>query len=137
MTYLVDTNVLSQLRRRSKVNDRAQAWFGRVAPAQLHISSMTVFEIAHGIGQLARRDADAARLLRTWLNASVLTAFDGRILPFDAAVAQQCAALHIGRTRLDRDRLIAATAIVQKLVVLTRNVRDFRGLGVRTENPFE
>lgn len=136
MTFLLDTNVVSQLRRRSRVNARAAAWFQSVHPSQLYIPSMTIFEIEHGIVQLARKDQQAAELLRDWLREAVLRAFDGRILPIDAHVALRSAALHAGRTRLDRDLFIAATALVHGLIVVTRNVRDFASTGVRVLDPF-
>jgi hypothetical protein len=136
LTYLVDTNVVSQLRRRSRVNARAVAWFGSVEPGQLHVSAVTVFEIAHGIAQLARSEPIEAARLRRWLENAVIAAFSGRILPVDGEVAVRAAELHVGRTRLDADRFIAATALTHGLIVLTRNVRDFTSLGVRTVNPF-
>ena len=136
MTYLLDTNVVSHLRRRNNVSARAAAWFRSVHPTQLFVASMTIFEIEHGILQLARRDSGTAGLLRSWLQDHVLTAFDGRILAIDADVALQSAALHANRIRLDRDRFIAATAIVYASTVVTRNVKDFTPLTARVLDPF-
>ena len=136
MTYLLDTNVVSEMRRRAKINPRAAQWLGSVAPEQLYISSITIFEIERGAEKVARRDAKRGMELSTWLRQHVLPAFDRRILALDADAALHAARLHAGRVRLDADRLVAAIALAHGKVIVTRNVRDFEGLGVRVVDPF-
>lgn len=135
---LLDTNVVSELRKVSngRCNANVLAWSARQTEETRFLSAMTVFEIEHGILRLERRDIVQAAALRLWLDESILPAFDGRILPFDTAVARRCAALHIPDPRPDRDAIIAATALVHGLTLATRNVRDFDGTGVRVVNPW-
>jgi toxin FitB len=136
MTYLLDTNVVSEMRRRSAMHHKVVDWLGAVAPTQLYISSITIFEIERGVEKVSLRDAKRGNELSTWLRRQVLPAFDGRILTFDAEAALRAASLHTGRTRLDADRLVAAIALAHAKVIVTRNVKDFAGLGVRVVDPF-
>jgi predicted nucleic acid-binding protein len=85
----------------------------------------------------AVRAREALGVLRTWMDSYIQPAFDGRILPVDTAVALRCARLHVPDRRSDRDALIAATALVHGLTVATRNVADFRAMGVSLLNPWE
>lgn len=135
MTFLIDTNVVSELRR-SKPHSHVVAWFSDTDPAQVYLSAITVFEIEHGVVEVSRRNPKSADILSRWLRQHVLPTFDGRILPLDAAGAMRSATLHAGRSRLDRDRLIAAIAFAHGKVIVTRNVKDFAGLGVRVVDPF-
>ena len=96
---------------------------------------MTVLELEIGTRRIERRDAPQGALLRAWLER-VLVAFEGRILPFDTAVARQCAALHVPDPRPDRDAIIAAIARVHRLTLATRNVGDFAGMGVKLVDPW-
>jgi predicted nucleic acid-binding protein len=89
------------------------------------------------LGLEYRRDHAQAAVLRTWMDSYIQPAFDGRILPVDTAVALRCARLHVPDRRSDRDALIAATALVHGLTVATRNVADFRAMGVSLLNPWE
>jgi hypothetical protein len=84
-----------------------------------------------------RRDRAQGKILRTWLEARVLPAFEDRILPIDTAVVRRCAPLHVPDPHTDRDALIAATALVHGLTVVTRNSSDFRRTGVKLVNPWE
>ena len=102
----------------------------------MYISSITVFEIERGVEKVARRDGKRGADLSTWLRQQVIPAFDGRILTLDADAALHAAALHAGRARLDADLLVAAIALAHGKVVVTRNVKDFAGLGVRVVDPF-
>ncbi|MEI6706217.1 MAG: type II toxin-antitoxin system VapC family toxin [Methylococcales bacterium] len=90
-----------------------------------------------GIGLIERRDVAQASLLRIWLNHHVLPTFNGRILAVDTAVALCCGKLHVPAPRSDRDALIAATALVHNMTVVTRNVADFKPMGVQILNPWE
>ena len=136
--YLLDTNVVSELRKgkSGKANARVLAWAGSVSTSSLFLSAITVLELETGVLLLARRDAKQGAVLRRWLDQHVLPAFEGRILAIDTAVAQRCAALHVPDPRADRDALIAATALVHGLTVVTRNIDDFKRTGVGLLNPW-
>jgi toxin FitB len=136
VTYLLDTNVVSEMRRRGAMHPKTAAWLGSIAPAQLYISSITIFEIERGVEKVALRDAKRGTELSTWLRRQVLPAFDGRVLTLDAEAALHAARLHAGRARLDADRLVAAIALAHAKVIVTRNVKDFAGLGVMVVDPF-
>lgn len=136
--YLLDTNVLSELRkiRLGKADARVAAWADRVDAADLYLSVISVQELEIGVLLAERRDAAQGATLRAWLNTQVLPAFAGRILAIDAAVALRSARLHVPDPRPVRDGLIAATALVHGLVVVTRNVADFESTGAQTLNPW-
>ncbi len=135
--YLLDTNVLSELRRGKRAHANVVAWAGTVHPADLFLSAITILEIERGILLVARRDKKQGALLRAWLDERVLPQFDGRILPVDASVAVACAALQVPNPRPHLDALIAATARVHRLKLATRNVSDFEDFGVELINPWE
>ena len=137
--YLLDTNVVSELRRAKagKADKNVKAWADSVSASSLFLSSITILELETGILLLERRDPTQGAVLRTWLDGHVLPAFSGRILAIDVAVAQRCAKLHVPDPRADRDSLIAATALVHGMTVVTRNVADFEQTGVGIFNPWE
>lgn len=134
--FLLDTNVLSELRRRHRTHAKVAAWADSVHAGDLFLSVITVLEVEAGALLLARRDAAQGAVLRAWIDGQVLPAFAGRILPIDTTVAQRCARLHVPDPRAERDALIAATALVHKLRVVTRNVADFQPMGVDLINPW-
>jgi len=136
--YLLDTNVLSELRKRrsGKINTAVEAWANSVDQADLFLSVITVMEVELGIALLERRDPHQASVLRLWLHDKVMPAFSGRILPIDAAIALRCARLHVPDTKSERDAWIAATGLVHGLVVVTRNVADFAGTGATLVDPW-
>jgi predicted nucleic acid-binding protein len=134
--FLLDTNVLSELRRRDRTHPNVAAWADSVEASALFLSVMTVMEIEAGALLLAQRDQVQSAMLRSWIDSKVMPAFAGRILPVDVAVAQRCARIHVPTPRAERDALIAATALVHKLRVVTRNVRDFAPMGVDLLNPW-
>lgn len=134
--YLLDTNVLSELRRPDRTHPNVAAWADGVQAADQFMSAISVLEIELGVLRIERRDAAQGARLRPWLE-QVLAQFDGRILPVDTAVARRCAALHVPDVRAERDALIAATALVHRLTVATRNVADFRPTGVAVLNPWD
>ena len=141
--YLLDTNVVSELRKAqsskvpNKANGSVVAWANSVTSASIFISAITVLELETGILLTERRDPAQGAVLRSWLNTHVLPAFADRVLPVDTAVAQRCAKLHVPDPRSDRDAMIAATALVHDLTVVTRNVDDFLSTGVSMINPWE
>jgi len=136
--YLLDTNTVSELRKAKteKIDKNVQAWANRVSTTTLYISVITVLELELGILLLERRDNQQGAILRTWLHDHVLPAFSERILDINTIVARRCAALHVPDRRSDRDALIAATAIVYEMTVVTRNVSDFRPTGAEIFNPW-
>lgn len=136
--YVLDTNVVSELRKAKsgKADKNVTAWAVSVMPSSLFLSAMTVLELETGILMVERRDPVQGAVLRAWLNDHVLLAFAGRVLAVDMAVAQRCARLHVPDPRADRDALIAATALVHGMMVVTRNVIDFVPTGVQILNPW-
>ncbi len=137
--FLLDTNVLSELRKAgdSKANANVIAWLSSVDAAALYLSAMTLMEIELGILRIERRDTPQGTLLRSWMTHRVLPEFLDRTLPVDAAVALRCASLHVPDPRAERDALIAATALVHGMTVVTRNVTDFEATGVPLLNPWD
>lgn len=136
--FLLDTNVVSELRKgKSKADPQVVAWSDSTPAATRYLSAISILELEIGVISMARRDGAQAAMLRSWLDERVLPAFAGRILPVDQTVAQYCARLHVPDPRPERDALIAATAIIHGMPLVTRNVRDFASLGVTLINPWE
>lgn len=137
MSYLLDTNVVSELRKPAPRADQAvRSWAGAREPSELYLSAVTILEIEVGIARLSRRDQGQAARLRVWLEEEVLDLFSGRILSIGVAEVRRAAWLHVPDPRPERDALIAATAAVHDLTVVTRNVADFAPLGVAVINPW-
>lgn len=137
--YLLDTNVVSELRKvkAGRADPQVSQWAQEVQASTLHLSVITVQELELGILLKERRDPEQGRVLRGWFEGQVLPAFAGRLLPVTVAIARQCAALNVPETKPERDGLIAATALVHGLTVVTRNVRDFQGTGVPLLDPWQ
>jgi toxin FitB len=135
--YILDTNVVSELRKAKKANQNVTKWAQPLPSTTLYISVISILELEIGILLIERRDKEQGAILRTWMGRHVLPAFFGRILAIDTAVAQRCATLHVPNPRSDRDALIAATALVHGLTVATKNVADFDDMGVGVLNPWE
>lgn len=137
--FILDTDVVSELRKvkAGKADRNVSAWNKSVALAQTYLSSITIHELEFGALLLERKDRPQGAILRAWLDTRVLPEFEGRILPVDTAVAQRCAKLHMPDPRPLRDALIAATALVHGMTVVTRNVNDFKPTGVEILNPWE
>ena len=138
MMYVLDTNVLSELRkvRLGTADANVAAWAESVDAAALFVSVISVMELELGVLAIERRDATQGAMLRAWLDLQVLPEFAERTLPIDTAVAQRCSRLHVPDKRGERDALIAATALVHGMAVVTRNVADFKPTGVVTVNPW-
>ena len=136
--FVLDTNVVSELRkiRLGKAHPQVARWADSVDAKALYISAITVLEIEIGILQIERKDTLQGAMLRAWFDKQVLPEFAGRIYPVDTAVARRCAGLHIPDPRAERDALIAATALVHGMTVVTRNIADFELSGVRLLNPW-
>ena len=139
MMYLLDTNIVSELRKASsgKANSGVVSWAKSVAVASQYISSISVLELELGVLLKESNDPKQGAALRLWLEQSVLPAFNQRVIPVDTKVARTCASLHVPHTRPERDSLILATAITHGLVVVTRNLADFKHPGVKAIDPFE
>lgn len=134
--YLLDTNVVSELRKQHNADPTVLAWASRVPAPSLYISAVTVLELETGILRLERRDLPQSKRLRIWMDQHLLPAFSGRILPIDTTIALRCARLHIPDPRSECDAMIAATALVHGMKVVTRNVGDFEGSGAVVINPW-
>jgi predicted nucleic acid-binding protein len=137
--YLLDTNVVSELRKAKsgKADKKVIAWAENIPVINLHLSVITILEIETGILLVERRDPTQGAVLRSWLNSHVFPAFSGRILAVDVSVAQCCAKLHVPDPRSDRNAIIAATAIIHGMTVVTRNTDDFEPTGVKLLNPWK
>jgi predicted nucleic acid-binding protein len=137
--FLLDTNVISELRkvRPGRADPRVAQWSKSVDAADLFLSAISIYELEKGISLSGRKDPPQGAVFRAWLNGQVLPAFDGRILPVDTAVAQRGAQLSVPDPRPLHDGLIAATALVHGMTVVTRNVADFEPAGVRVLNPWD
>jgi predicted nucleic acid-binding protein len=138
VSYLLDTNVISELRKPAgRASTNVRLWAGRQRTSDLLISVITVMEIEIGVARMERRDSVQGDVLRKWLERDLLAAFATRILPVDLAVVRRASAMHVPDPRPERDVLIAATALNLNLVVVTRNIADFKPLGVELLNPWD
>lgn len=136
--FILDTNVVSELRkvRSGRADPHVIAWARRVPAGSLFLSVIVVQELEIGVMLVERRDRRQGALLRAWLDEQVLPSFHGRILPVDTAVARRSAGLSVPDPRPFRDVLIAATALVHGMTVVTRNTADFTPTRVPLVNPW-
>ena len=135
--YLLDTNVVSELRKpSSRIDHRVRAWAAGTPSGDLYLSVIVLLELEMGVLAIERRDAAQGERLRKWLQGQVLPGFAERTLAIDARVARICAKLHVPDRRPDRDALIAATALSHAMTVVTRNVSDFASMDVPTIDPW-
>lgn len=135
MSYLLDTNVLSELRKGERADANVRAWFGELADEEIYLSVLTIGEIRRGVENVRRRDPDAARALDSWL-ARLGEAYRDRILPVDRAIAEEWGRMNAPDPLPVVDGLLAATARVIGLTLATRNVADVDGAGVEFVDPF-
>jgi len=137
--YVLDTNVLSEFRKEStgRIDANVKAWASRVSESRMFLAAVTILEVEVGVLQMERRDRQQGALLRGWFELHVLSSFAGRILPFDVQAAHHRARMHVPNPHSQRDAMIAATALVHGMTVVTRNVEDFRSTGVSVFNPWE
>lgn len=134
--FLLDTNVLSELRRPQRADAGVVSWAATADPAEMFVSAISIVEIELGTAQAQRRDPEQGRILRAWIDGQVMPTFHDRILPIDAKIAQCCAQLNVPDRQPHGDSLIAATAVIHRLTIVTRNVRDFVPMGVPVLNPW-
>lgn len=136
--FVLDTNVVSELRKvkSGRADPQVAVWSASVDAADLFLSVITVMELEIGVSSLEQRDVRQGTIMRNWLERHVLPEFSSRVLPVDTAVALRCARLRVPVPRAERDALIAATALVHGMTVVTRNVVDFEPTGTSIINPW-
>jgi len=139
LKYLLDTNVVSELRKigDGKADANVVTWIGAHDARELFISVITILELERGVLGVQRRDATQGARLRSWLDSRVRPEFADRIVPIDDTIATRCAHLHVPDRRNEADALIAATALVRDMTVVTRNTKDFEGTGVVLVDPWQ
>jgi hypothetical protein len=135
VTYLIDTNVISEIRKRERGHPGVVQWAASIDPDELHTSVLVIGEIRRGIEQKRRTDPDQAVALEGWLDR-VRIGLGGRIIPVDERIAELWGKLGVGASLPVVDGLIAATALVHDLTVVTRNVGDMARTGASLLNPF-
>lgn len=136
MNYLIDTNVISEVRKGPKCNSNVAAWYTSIDDAEIYLSVLVVGEIRKGVERIRIKDPAQTRALENWL-ASLTSAFAERILPIDRLVAEQWGRMCAIRPTSTIDALLAATARVHAMTLVTRNIANVADLGANLLNPFE
>jgi toxin FitB len=136
MSYLLDTNIISEVRKGERCDPKVSAWYSSIADEDLFLSTLVLGEIRKGVELARRRDPEKAAVLERWLG-QVETAFGMRVLTVDNAVADQWGRMSAVRPIPVIDGLLAATAVINRLTLVTRNDRQITGLGATVLNPFE
>lgn len=134
MTWLLDTNIVSELRKGERADRKLRVWFTSLDDDEVFTSVLVLGEIRRGIESIRRRDAPSALALEQWL-IRLATGFGERILPIDVRVADRWGTLNVPDPIPTIDGLLAATALVHDLTLVTRNVKDVTTTGVRTLDP--
>ena len=136
---LLDTNVISEMRKvlSGKTDECFSKWARSTNLYELYLSAITIQELEIGVLLKENKDKATGLILRTWLEDHIKPSFEGRVLSVDSAVAIQSALLHVINPRPFRDGLIAATAIVHGMTIVTRNINDFESCHVKLINPWE
>lgn len=136
--YIVDTNVMSEIRKigSGKANQGVKNWAINTPYQQMYLNTIVVSELEAWVLSKARKDVPQGAILHTWLHQTVLPNFAGRIVDIDRTIALESAKLHVPDKKPVADALIAATAMVHELIVVTRNVQDFDNMPVKILNPF-
>ncbi len=136
--FVVDTNIVSELRKAAsgRAKPGVTEWASRTTAAMMFVSVITVHELEHGVLLAEQNDPTKGRVLRSWLDGSVLPAFEDRVLTINADIARHAAAFHVPDPAPFRDALIAATARYHEMTVVTRNTKDFDRRGLTVVNPW-
>ena len=136
MSYLVDTNVLSEIRKGKRADPAVWGWWNSTEDSDLFLSVMVLGEVRRGVEKLRRKDQERAQALESWMK-KVVSGFDERVLPVDRKIADTWGAMGVERTLPMVDSLVAATAVAYNLILVTRNTKDMQDSGARLLNPFE
>lgn len=136
MSFLIDTNIISEVRKGDRCDEAVAAWWAGVAEDEIWLSALVLGEIRKGVELARRRDPQKATVLETWLS-DVVSGFGDRVLPVDASVAEEWGRMNAIRPVPVIDALLAATAKANDLTLVTRNEADVAGLGVEVLNPFQ
>ena len=136
MSYLIDTNIISEIRKRDRCNPHVAAWYASLDEEAIYLSVLVLGEIRRGVERVRPSDPVQARALEAWLT-QVIKLFGDRILPIDQAVADAWGRMGAARPLSAIDALLAATAKVNGMTLVTRNAPHVAGLGVGVLNPFE
>jgi predicted nucleic acid-binding protein len=136
VSYVIDTNIISEVRKGSRCDANVAAWYATIDDSELYLSTLVIGEIRKGIERARPRDAEKAEALERWLS-EVTTAFDGRILLIDNAVSEEWGRMSAMRSIPVIDGLLAATAKANRMTLVTRNDADVDGLGAKLLNPFK
>jgi len=142
--YLLDTNVISEMRKprtaqqqRRGMNSSVATWADNTPSESMYLSAISLMEVEVGTLQMERKDIAQGAVLRKWMNDRLMPAFGSRVLIVDSQIALRCAFLQVPNPKSYRDSLIAATAIVHGMTLVTRNTADFQMPGVTVLNPWE
>jgi hypothetical protein len=136
VNYLIDTNIISEVRKGDRSDPNVAAWYGSIDDRDIYLSVLVLGEIRKGIERARSRDPGRARALETWLSA-VRESFGDRVLAVDQSVADEWGRMSAKRPVSTIDALLAATAKIHRMTLVTRNVADIADLGAELLNPFE
>jgi len=136
VSFLIDTNVISEVRKGARCDVHVSTWYASIADDDIFLSTLVLGEIRKGVERARPRDPDKSAALERWLT-KVKSAFTGRVLGINDAVADRWGRMSAIRPVPAIDGLLAATAVTHGLTLVTRNDRDVAGLGATVLNPFK
>ncbi len=136
MSFLIDTNVISELRKGERADRGVKTWFGDIEDEEIFLSVLTVGELRRGIESISRRDSKSGSSLNQWL-ARLVMGFEGRIVPVDGTIAEEWGRMNVPDPLPVVDGLLAATAKIRGLTLATRNLKDISNTGIEAVNPFD